>query len=106
MNYYQINFTDIPVPFIQEEGTVYWLALHAATFNTQQQLGWKTSQDHWNDDAVFYYASERNTYGWWDLIDPNLPHDSLDLAFVITPEPATMALLVVGGLALLRRRRK
>jgi hypothetical protein len=29
----------------------------------------------------------------------------MDLAFVITPEPATLGLLMMGGLALLRRKR-
>lgn len=38
------------------------------------------------------------------LTDP-LTGTSLDLAFVITPEPLSLALLAAGGLALLRRRR-
>lgn len=37
-----------------------------------------------------------------DIID----HDSTAIVMVITPEPATLALLAMGGLALLRRRRR
>ena len=107
--YYQINFDDIPNPFLQEEGTIYWLALHASVINYEtQELGWKTSADHWNDDAVFYYASDRNPHGWWELIDPNDGVTSLDFAFVITPEPVTLIVLALGLVPMLlvtRRRR-
>ena len=34
-----------------------------------------------------------------------IPQEAIDLAFVITPESATLGLLLWGGLALLRRRR-
>ena len=107
VNYYQINMVDIPNPFTQEEGKIYWLGLHAAPVNIQQQLGWKTYQDHWNDDAVFYWSQEGTIPGhaWWELIDPDPPNESLDLAFVITPESATLGLLLLGGLAMLRRRK-
>jgi hypothetical protein len=42
-----------------------------------------------------------NSYeGWWGY------HDGSDLGFrVCTPEPATLALLALGGLAVIRRRR-
>lgn len=36
--------------FWQDEGTVYWLVIHADV--PQGQWGWKASLDHWNDDAV------------------------------------------------------
>ena len=39
--------------------------------------------------------------------DPDPPYESLDMAFVITtPETATIALLGLGSLALLRRKHK
>ena len=40
---------------------------------------------------------------WRELIDPRTGI-SLDMAFVITPEPATLALLTLGAIAVLRRR--
>jgi|GEM_PF-1167555 len=54
-NYYQYNIVGIPQPLIQEEGTIYWLAITAnISPNTPGALwGWKSSIEHWNDDAVF-----------------------------------------------------
>ena len=61
---------DLPNAFWQDEGNVYWLGVHH-TFdlnlddevdtsdfnilnaNTVVRFGWKTSTDHWNDDAVW-----------------------------------------------------
>lgn len=97
-NIYQLNLVDIPDPFEQQQGEIYWLALQLnATFD----MGWKTSLEHWNDDAVW-----RNAMGaeWNELTDP-LTCESLDMAFVITPEPATMALLGLGSLVSFRKRR-
>jgi len=39
-----------------------------------------------------------------DLVGNNLPVQFTDLVIHITPEPATLGLLVLGGLAVLRRR--
>ncbi len=49
------------------------------------EIGWKTSLNHWQDAAVYWDG------GWNQLTD-------LDLAFVITPEPSTLAMLLGGGL--------
>ena len=104
--YHQLNF-DIPEAeaFPQEEGTIYWLEVACASYLNQTvltgPLGWKTSQDHWNDVAVYW---EPTNAQWLRLFDP-VNGERLDLAFVITPEPATMTLLALGGLAMLRRRR-
>ena len=99
MFYDQINITNIDNPFIQEKDTIYWVGLHIGVADPQTAIGWKTTQDHWNDDATYYYGG-----GWNELIDP-LTQESLDMAFVITPEPVTLCLLGLGGLGLLRRRR-
>jgi len=57
----------------------------------------------WKDDAVWSDSPD----GPWYPIEHPITGESLDLAFVITPEPGTMSLLVLGGIAvLLRRRRK
>ncbi|MFH2035476.1 MAG: dockerin type I repeat-containing protein [Candidatus Zixiibacteriota bacterium] len=52
-NYYQYNLYDIVNPFIQEQGMIYWLGIRAVVPNTQTQWGWKSTLDHWNDDATF-----------------------------------------------------
>ncbi|MEA2096843.1 MAG: hypothetical protein U9P73_09165, partial [Candidatus Cloacimonadota bacterium] len=49
--YWQVNIEPITDPFIQTEGEIYWLDV---TIDSPEEIGWKTSLDHWNDDAVFY----------------------------------------------------
>ena len=100
--YFQANLTNIPQPFLQQLGTIYWLDLSLMLApNAPFKIGWKTSLDHFNDDAV--WGDFLPTTDWHELRDP-FNGQSLDLAFVITPEPATLSLLALGGLALLRRR--
>jgi hypothetical protein len=74
---------------------VYWLDVRAESFDPNAVFGWKTSLDHWNDDAVY----------WDDTFSP-IPQElvypaghpmegqSIDLAFVIVPEPATLARII------------
>jgi hypothetical protein len=84
----QIDVCHIADPFIQQEGTIYWLAIE---FGQLPGIGWKQSgSTHFNDDAVWSPAS---TDRWIDLHDPQT-RESIDLAFVITggqgtpvPEP-------------------
>ena len=54
--YWQVNIDPILDPFIQEEGKIYWLGIHAGPEDPSTAMGWKTSQDHWNDDAVYWYT--------------------------------------------------
>ena len=90
--------------FYQEEGTIYWLEISVRLpWDSTAQWGWKSSVDHWNDDAVWGH-DEPNTIWEADLYEPPDFTQSLDLAFVITPEPATAALLSLAALVLLRRR--
>ncbi len=101
MMFHQINIVDIPDPFIQTEGEIYWLDVSVSTTLGLPFWGWKTSQDHFMDDAVY-----RDTDGMWqELFDP-ITGESLDMAFVITPEPGTMCLLALGGIGVLMRRRR
>lgn len=82
---------DIEDPFIQQQGTIYWLAIQVNTARPIYYTGWKTTENHWNDNAVWSDGVD-----WHELWDPALPQppdpgaQSLDLAFVITttiPEP-------------------
>ncbi len=115
-SFHQINIVDIKDPFIQELGEIYWLDISVTPIDPGFRWGWKTADvnlypapytgTHFMDDAVWsdLNASGGNS-GWNELFDPIEQTVSLDLAFVITPEPGTMALLVLGGLALIRRRK-
>jgi hypothetical protein len=77
--YWQVNIEPIMDPFIQVEGEIYWLDV---SIDSPEEIGWKTSLDHWNDDAVYYDENFPPNF-WRELIDPEPPFESLDLAFVI-----------------------
>ena len=94
--YFQYNIVNIPNPFPQVLDTIYWLDI-AVTVD-QGEFGWKTSTNHWNDGAAYWSPATQE----WLKVDCGF----IDMAFVITPEPATLALLALGGLAILVRRRK
>ena len=99
---YQININPITVdPFVQQQGNIYWLDVQVLSLDSL--FGWKTSgSPHFEDDAVF---GPGDPALWHPLVDPNTGQ-SLDMAFVIVPEPATLVLLmsgVIGVVALSRR---
>ncbi len=111
---WQVNIADIPNPFPQQAGNIYWLALTidgASGEGLAPLLGWKTSvSDQFRDDAV--WAEDPHFAGFSsirELKDP-ITDQSLDLAFVITPEPGTVAMLIgavlMGLVAFARRRKK
>lgn len=90
--FYQWNLEDILDPFVQEAGKIYWLDLSVMAPGAPTGIGWKTSIEHFNDNAVW---GDLPTPIWKELLDP-ITGISLDLAFVITPEPATVMLLAAG----------
>lgn len=97
-----INMASIEDAFWQEEGNVYWLALHVYPEDPGAKAGWKTSLDYWNDNAV---AGVGGDPGWIPLSDPLNPLEPLHMAFVITPEPNSVILLILGVAAFGFRRR-
>jgi hypothetical protein len=70
--YFLYNITNIPDPFIQEEGTIYWLNVTAVVVDpVGTQWGWKSTLENWEDDAV---------WGRWGLLDWQEMYDPM-------PEP-------------------
>jgi len=118
-NYFQYNVVDFPNPFIQQQGTIYWLDIQVQVADpVNTHWGWKTADlskyplphtgQHFMDDAVWtdWTGGPAPLPGQWhELVDP-ITGQSLDLAFVITPEPGSLALVGVGlaAVACLRRR--
>jgi len=118
--FHQINIVDIPEPFDQTKDEIYWLDITVTVAEVvgtlQPEWGWKTADVnqypdpytgmHYMDDAV--WGDDTDGDGvliWNELRDPRSGVDaSLDLAFVITPEPATVMVLILGGLLFLGRR--
>jgi hypothetical protein len=93
---WQYNFfIDEADAFVQQgspdQPMVYWLNVQAIPLD-EAYFGWKTSVDHWNDDAVFGYGEEPYPGPWDELVYPP-GHEwypqSIDLAFVITTTEQT-----------------
>jgi len=89
---WQYNFyiDDPDIQFIQQGTTadpcVYWIDVQAQPLDTQARFGWKTSLEHWNDDAVWGQGLEPWTGPWYELFYPDghpYQFESIDLAFVI-----------------------
>lgn len=95
---YRCDITNIQDPFRQEFGKIYWLDVW---MEAGGPLGWKTadverypppfSGKHFQDDAVW---GQLPAPIWQELVWPAASPDSgasIDLAFVITRDPATGA---------------
>lgn len=88
---WQYNFSiDEAEAFVQdgteENPKVYWLDVQAVPLTFGSFFGWKTSLDHWNDDAVSGIGAEPNIPVWDELVYPPdhpMYPESIDLAFVI-----------------------
>ena len=78
---------DLPEPFNQQEGTIYWISVSAVMGETDFPWGWETSTRHWNDNAARFWFF--NNY--WEEITPNLlppwyqeRYRTVDMAFELT----------------------
>jgi hypothetical protein len=74
------------------EPIVYWLDVQAYPRDPDARFGWKTSLDHWNDDAVWGWGYESYLGPWYDLRYPaNHPYypESIDLAFALRMDPTS-----------------
>ncbi len=93
---WQYNFHIDPTQAFYQHGSpdqpmVYWLDVQAQPLDPQAFFGWKTSLDHWNDDAVWGRGAEPYMGPWFELRYPpqhEMHGQSIDLAFVLTGEPA------------------
>ena len=102
--FWQVNITGIREPFTQHQGEIYWLDLQVVPATGADLLiGWKTSLDHFRDWAV--YQTTAAPVGWAQIAVCT-DNQLTDLAFVITPEPASAALVLLGLPFALRRRRR
>jgi hypothetical protein len=67
-----------------DEPKVYWLDVQAVALDGVATFGWKTSFQHWNDDAVWGSGVEPYAGPWYELVYPpdhQLVGQSIDLAF-------------------------
>ncbi|MDD3731456.1 MAG: hypothetical protein PHU88_03670 [candidate division Zixibacteria bacterium] len=69
--YWQYNIVEISEPFVQEQGTIYWLAISAIVEQGPQPLewGWKTSLDVWNDASSWADGATGVNY-WQPILEP------------------------------------
>jgi hypothetical protein len=76
----------------ETEPVVYWLDLKARPLDPDAQFGWKTSPEHWNDDAVWGLGAEPYGGPWFELRYPpghELVGASIDLAFALYEDVVT-----------------
>ncbi len=107
---WQYNFQIDPEDAFVQLGTpdnpiVYWLGVAGGSPwdypEHQPYFGWKTSEQQWNDNAVCAIgrpamAPLHDCMPIWHPVTG----ERVDMAFVITPEPSTLALTVIGLLGL------
>lgn len=88
--YYQINIKGIEQPFVQEEGTIYWLVI-TMPYLYPIEVGWKTSKDIFMDTAVW------GNPGQWNPVVNPVGADPINFAFVITGGPPKIPDLDCNG---------
>lgn len=111
---YQYNQTLDPTEYFNQEfDTIYWLSIQAIYDEANlpgTSWGWKTRPNYFNDDAVMGTVEQgqmflEDTIRWDPIQD--YQGNSWDTAFELSvPEPATLALMGLGAVAFLVRRRR
>ncbi len=90
------TFNIPPIQAFEQTGSasqpkVYWLDVQARPQDPEAEalFGWKTSESHWNDDAVWGKGVEPYLGPWYELRYPpghQYEGESIDLAFRITDQ--------------------
>jgi len=90
--YHQVNITEIPEPFEQKEGEIYWLVVRVLE-PPQPKVGWKTSADEppgptgpiWGSPAM--WSGNPDVGEPWQPVETGTVMPQMhDMAFVITGE--------------------
>jgi len=66
--YWRYDFVGIPTPFFQHKDSIYWLNISAWGIPLPYQWGWKSSRDHFMDDAV--YTDNAPVGPWHPMVEP------------------------------------
>jgi len=67
---YNLDLTKLTqMPFVQQEGTIYWMSVMAIVQPETQmkEWGWKSTINHFNDDAVWAIDG---VFQWTDMYEP------------------------------------
>ncbi len=96
IEYFQHNLTNIGDPFLQDQGTIYWLKICADVVGSvTQQWGWKSSTVHFNDDAV--WISQPPDDFWHEMYEPEIVLPPINNNFSIALDEMGMILFGGGG---------
>jgi len=91
--YFQYNIClDEPDWFWQDQDVIYWLNISAVVLEYPDAVwGWKNSEDHFMDDAVWAFWGELN---WIDIWEPSEPLHNL---FWVAVDPGGMLIPPMSG---------
>jgi hypothetical protein len=103
VNEFRYN-TKLQVPFLADRNTTYWLSVQSQ-MNFPPQWGWNFTATQKGNGAVLGFPLLAIPY-WTNWVAQGAgPDMSFQLTGFKVPEPASLGLLALGGLAVIRRRR-